>query len=166
MRSVMKRSLSVIMLAAFVMSISGCLNSRQRTDKKLPELFTDSVIVSVRYYYREGDGYRFEELDDDRRVDFINDLNSMQLETGGLMDYYWGGSFGIEMELDDGNYLTYDGTRLELRTTRIDEPYSKSAKKKSNYVYVLNCEFWDVMEGYFPSIVENGDKVYSRSPFH
>ena len=60
---------------------------------------TDSKIVAVRYFHREGDGLRFEELGEDK--------------------------------LDD-------------------------------FVYVMNCEFWDVMKEYFPSIEEHGDKVYSH----
>lgn len=60
------------------------------------------------------------------------------------------------MALEDGTYLTYDGTMLELVDRPIDDPESDDIKHK--FVYVTNCEFWDVMKDYFPSIEENGDK--------
>ena len=135
------------------------------TKKTIPTYYSDSEIVSVRYYYWESDGYRFEELDEDRLDDFVDDLDSMVITHGGLLDYYWGGNFGIEMELEDGTYLTYDGTRLTLRSSGIGDEYldsSNEIRRKSDYVYVENYEFWDVMEDYFPSIEENGDKVFSK----
>lgn len=139
--------------------------SRHETDKKLPTFYSDSEVVSVRYYTREADGYRFEYLDAGRLDEFVDDLNSMELETGGMMDYYWGGSFGIEMELEDGTYLIYDGTRIELLSRRIDDNSVSgrgTIKGKSDYAYVMNYDFWEVMKGYFPSIEANGDKVFGR----
>jgi hypothetical protein len=138
--------------------------SRHDTDKKIPTFLSDSEIVSVRYYQREEDGYRFENLDGSRLDRFVDDLYSMELETGGIMDYYWRDSFGIEMTLDDGTYLIYDGTRLELRNKKIGDTGSGTGtiKGKSEYAYVMNYDFWEVMKGYFPSIEANGDKVFAR----
>ena len=121
--------------------------------------------VAVRYYSREADGYRFENLDAGRLDEFIDDLNSMELETGGMMDDYWGGSVGIEMKLEDGTYLIYDGTHIDLLESSIDDdsvPGINKIKGKSDYAYVMNYEFWEVMKGYFPSIEANGDHVFAR----
>lgn len=150
----------ILLGAAFLSLIKG-----GETDKKLPTFYSDSEIVAVRYYYHDSDGgYRIEELDAERMDEFVDELNSMELGTGGMMDYYWGGSFGIEMELDDGTYLTYDGTRLEmLQKSRLDEDYSYDDKIKSEYVHVSNEDFWEVMNDYFPSIEENGDHVWAQT---
>ena len=155
----------IVLIIGLVVGLFLGVVSRHKTDKKIPSFYSDSEIVAVRYFHRESDGYRIEELDEDRLDDFVDDLYSMKLETGGMMDYYWGGSFGVEMELEDGTYLTYDGTRLELyQRSRLDEDFSYDdrIKNKSEYVYVMNYEFWEVMDEYFPSIEENGDKVFSK----
>ena len=90
----MKRLLSLIFTSILALSLCGCfLLESHSSSEKIPTMFTDSEIVSVRYYYHESEGYRFEELD-----------------------------------------------------------------VKHKFVYVTNCEFWDVMKDYFPSIEENGDK--------
>lgn len=153
----MKRLLSIFLISILAMSLCGCfLFEATSTSNKIPTFFSDSEIVSVRYYYHESEGYRIEELDEDRLDEFIDELNAMELKSGGARDYFWGGSFGVEMTLEDGTYLTYDGTRLELLDRPIDDP--KSDDIKGEFVYVTNCEFWDVMRNYFPSINENGDK--------
>ena len=114
----MKRLLSLIFTSILALSLCGCfLLESHSSSEKIPTMFTDSEIVSVRYYYHESEGYRFEELDEDRLDEFVDELNSMEIDTGGARDYFWGG-----------------------------------------FVYVTNCEFWDVMKDYFPSIEENGDK--------
>ena len=153
----MKRLLSVLLIAVLAFSLCGCFLFEARSSgKKIPTFYTDSKIVSVRYYYYETEGYRFEELDEDRLDEFIDELNSMELKTGGARDYFWGGSFGVEMTLEDGTYMTYDGTMLELVDRPVDDPKSDDIKHK--FVYVTNCDFWDVMKDYFPTIEENGDK--------
>ena len=152
----------ILLGAAFLSILKGGV-----TDKKIPSFYTDSEIVAVRYYHSEQDGsYRIEELDEEMLDEFVDDLNSMELHTGGMIDYYWGGSFGIEMELDDGTYMTYDGTRLErLSRSRLDEDFSYDDKIRgeSTYVYIMNEDFWEVMNDYFPSIEENGDHVWAQS---
>ncbi len=156
---------AVILLLIFLLGAALLsLFIMHETDRKIPTFYSDSEIVAVRYYYRESDGYRVEELDEDQLDEFIDDLNSMELETGGAMDYYWGGSYGIEMELDDGMFMTYDGARLEtLERSRLDEDFSYDdvVQGESDYVYVLNYDFWEVMNDYFPSIEENGDNLFA-----
>lgn len=71
--SLTKHSLSFILLAALILSVSGCIlpGARHQTDKKIPTFYTDSKIVAVRYFHREGDGLRFEELGEDKLEDFV-----------------------------------------------------------------------------------------------
>jgi len=153
--------LIVVLLGAALLS----LFTKHETDKRIPTFYTDSEIVAVRYYYGDSiDGYRVEELDEDRIDEFVDDLNSMDLVVGGAMDYYWDGHFGIEMELDNGTFMTYDGTRLEtLRVSRVDEDFTvdDELKSKSDFVFVTNYDFWEVMNDYFPSIEEYGDNVHA-----
>lgn len=155
----------IVLIIALIVGSFIAFFGRRETDKKIPTFYSDSDIVAVRYYYRYAGENRVEELDEDRLDEFVDDLDSMELEVGGMMDYYWGGTFGIEMELEDGTYMTYDGTRLEqLQRSRLDEDFSSDDKiyGNSDYVRVMNEDFWEVMEEYFPSIEENGDHVHSN----
>ena len=154
---------AVVLVVVLILGLIINTFSRHDTKKNIPTFYSNSEIVSVVYYYHEADGYRFEELDEDQLDDFVDDLYSMDIETGGMMDYYWGNSFGIEMELEDGTYMSYDGTRLELyEKSRMDDDFSYDYRKDSEYVYVVNYDFWDVAKEYFPSIEENGDNVFAR----
>ena len=144
---------------AIIIAVFGGLfmwaSSPHKTDKKLPTFYSDSEIVAVRYFNWDSGDYTFEELDEDRLDEFIDDLNSMELETGGMMGYYGGSDCGIEMELEDGTYLTYDGKHLALRNIRVDDTDSASSGYthiELEAVYVTNCDFWEVMGDYFAAI--------------
>ena len=157
-------SIYVVIIGIVVLIIVGLIGilSERPTDKTIPTFYSDSDIVSVRYYFHEADGYRFEELDEDKLDEFIDILDDMELTTGGAMDYYWGGSYGIEMELEDGTYLTYDGTRLTLNSVPIGDEYPHYEDRlESEYVHVVNYDFWEEVDDYFPSIEENGDHLYT-----
>ena len=168
-KSCVNRILSIMLLTAFVLSVGGCEQARHTPEESLYAIYSDSEIVSVRYFYKDENGYRFEDLEEDCLDEFIEELDSMELEAGGIMQsyYWWRGNFGIEMAMEDGTYQMYDGSWLELRSSELVDVYSKDdvINLKGNYVYVLNCDFWEVMKGYFPSIEENEDKVFSRSVF-
>lgn len=154
-------------ISSFIYLIIAGLTS-QKPDGKLPN-YHDSAdkLVSVQYYYREPSGYRFEKLDKDRLDEFADDLESMELENGGIMYDYWRGDFGIEMEFESGTYLSYDGSAVEvLQKSRSDKDFSETDAKQDDHVYVTNYDFWEVMKGYFPSIEKNGDNVFSRSSRH
>lgn len=165
----MRRTLTLVLLLVWVITLSGCfLFEPQKSTKTLTTLFSDSPVVEVRYYTdysnesRDEDdvAYRFEELDEDEIDEFVENLNSMEIKTLGFKNYWWGGHFGIEMTLEDGTYLTYDGTKLTLRKTPADAPYNSDDELKDKFVEVVDRDFWEEMKEYFPSIVKNGDKVY------
>lgn len=130
--------------------------SPHETDKTLTTFYSDSKVVAVRYYYRDQDGYRFEELDEEKLDEFISDLDSMELKTGGMVNMIHN-SYGIEMELDDGTYLDYDGKRLYLISGPIDSENLEHIENEA--VQVTDQDFWEVMKDYFPSIEANGDHV-------
>ena len=129
--------------------------SPHETDKTLTTFYSDSKVVAVRYYYRGQDGYRFEELDEEKLDEFISDLDSMELKTGGMVNMIH--SYGIEMELDDGTYLDYDGKRLYLISGPIDSENLEYIENEA--VQITDQDFWEVMKDYFPSIEANGDHV-------
>ncbi len=129
--------------------------SPHETDKKLTTFYSDSEVIAVRYYCIDQDGYRFEELDEERLDEFISDLDSMEIKTGGMVNMIH--SYGIEMELDDGTYLDYDGKRLYLISGPIDSENLEHIENEA--VQVTDQDFWEVMKDYFPSIEANGDHV-------
>ena len=68
------------------------------------------------------------------------------------------------MELEDGTYLTYDGTCLRLLSVPIGDEYpNREDRLESEFVYVVNYDFWEAVGDYFPSIEENGDRLRSSS---
>lgn len=157
---------AVVLVVVLILGLIINTFIRHDTKKNIPTFYSNSEIVSVTYYYRESDGYRTERLDDDKLDEFVDELGSMKIETGGLMDYYWGESFGIEMELEDGTYMIYDGTKLEMfEKSHFDEDFSYDDKirNKSDFVHVADYDFWEFAKEYFPSIEENGDKVFAKS---
>ncbi|WP_028508557.1 hypothetical protein [Butyrivibrio sp. AE2032] len=164
-----KRLISLSLTLVMAVALSGCfLFEPQKTKKKLTTYLTDSPVVSVRYYsdYYEGSRdedepvYHFEELDPDELDGFLDKLDSMELQTLEFKNYWWADHFGIEMELEDGTYLRYDGTQLEHNKAPIDEPHDSENSIRDKFIEVTNCDFWDEMKVYFPSIEANGDKVY------
>ena len=126
--------------------------SPRETDKTLTTFYSDSKVVAVRYYYRGQDGYRFEELDEEKLDEFISDLDSMELKTGGMVNMIH--SYGIEMELDDGTYLIYDCTELEHTGTPFDKKESRYDSIEDRYLEDSGKDFWDRIEEYFPGMEE------------
>ena len=72
----------------------------------------------------------------------------MQLKTKAFhTDYFWGGQFGIELSLEDGTYLTYDGTKLEHR--RRSRESGDRDNIESVFAEVTNMKFWEEMDDFF-----------------
>ena len=115
-------------------------------------------MISARFYDRDretedGSQFFFEELDASKTQDLVDKLDSMELTYHSFhTDYFWGDHFGIELALEDGTYLTYDGTLLEHSKVTIDTPYDSSNRIKNRFLEVTNCDFWQEMYEFFPSI--------------
>ncbi len=136
----------VLILALTVLSLSGCFGGRTR--KNLLNYFGESKVQSARIYIISQKDGQFEELKASRVPELVKKLESMQLKTKAFhTDYFWGGQFGIELTLEDGTYLTYDGTKLEHRR------HSRESGDRDNiesvFAEVTNMNFWDEMDAFF-----------------
>lgn len=158
-----KRKLSVkalitaaIFIGAAFSVLPGCFGS-SRSSKTLTDFFGESTVVAARFYVQYDDGYNTEELAQDQLQALVDKLDSMSLKTHSFhTDYFWGGRQGIELKLEDGNYITYDGTRLELRSgSRVEGYVDSKYNLRSKFIEVTDCEFWDEMKAFFPSIEDS-----------
>jgi len=155
----MRRLIITVLMMILALSLCGCFLLGGSTDKKLTAYHSDSPVVAVRLYYqtdRKGPDrtYAFEELPADKLDEFIKTVDSMALYMHTFhTDYFWGGSYGIEMTLEDGTYLTYDGTCLKLSKTPVDvKADAKEDKISSTFIEVKNCDFWKEMRQFFPDV--------------
>lgn len=152
-----KKVFGFVLVAVMTFALSGCfLFEPTQLKTTLTNELSDSEVVSVIFFAMDStaeDGYIAQELPADQLDAFLDDINSYQLvEHTGHVDYFWGGAFGIEMELEDGTYLRYDGTKLELsKASFVDEP-GNSDLIKDEFIEVTNADFWGDMEGYFPAV--------------
>ena len=134
----------VLMLIAF--TFTGCFGGRTR--KNLLNYFGESKVQSARIYIISQKDGQFEELKASRVPELVKKLESMQLKTKAFhTDYFWGGQFGIELTLEDGTYLTYDGTKLEHR--RRSRESGDRDNIESVFAEVTNMNFWDEMDAFF-----------------
>lgn len=151
-------ALTILTALILAMSLTSCLGSS--TDKTLVGYMSDSRIVSARYYTRntEEDGpvYLTEELDPARLDEFTEVIDSFALNTYfAHTDYFWAGSYGIEFRLEDGTYLSYDGTKL-IHTKIPSTDYYESTrddrlanKIRERFVGISNADFWEEMGKFF-----------------
>ena len=136
-----------------VMNAAGSSTSK----KTLTTYYGNSKVIAARYFQSGGgEEMTSEELPAEKLDKLVETLDSMKLK-GHLFhtDYYWGGQFGIELDLEDGTYLTYDGTMLEHRSTSILTDKGSGKPITSNFLEVTNCEFWEEMKPFFSTINEN-----------
>ena len=134
----------VLMLIAF--TFTGCFGGRTR--KNLLNYFGECKVQSARIYIISQKDGQFEELKASRVPELVKKLESMQLKTKAFhTDYFWGGQFGIELSLEDGTYLTYDGTKLEHR--RRSRESGDRDNIESVFAEVTNMNFWDEMDAFF-----------------
>ena len=134
----------VLMLIAF--TFTGCFGGRTR--KNLLNYFGESKVQSARIYIISQKDGQFEELKASRVPELVKKLESMQLKTKAFhTDYFWGGQFGIELTLEDGTYLTYDGTKLEHR--RRSRESGDRDNIESVFAEVTNMKFWEEMDDFF-----------------
>lgn len=152
-----KKALSIIVTAVMACALSGCfLFEPTKLNTTLTTELSDSPVVSVCFFTMDSTteaGYLVEELPADQLDSFLADINSYELvKHSGHVDYFWGGQFGIEMELEDGTYLRYDGTELEhSNASFVDDPSNKD-QIKDEFIEVSSVDFWDEMKDYFPAV--------------
>ena len=140
----MKKFLSIFFIVGLMLdALTGCTG---KTSKKLTNYSSDSPVVNA--YFHIGDEYQ--KLPEEKLSKFIEMLNSMELKTHmGHVDYYWHGQFGIELELEDGTFIHYDGTCYELRSDSMKAGTDNEYKLDKAFIEVLNENFWDEVGKYF-----------------
>ena len=135
-----------VLVFSLLFNLTGCFGGRTR--KNLLNYFGESKVQSARIYIISQKDGQFEELKASRVPELVKKLESMQLKTKAFhTDYFWGGQFGIELSLEDGTYLTYDGTKLEHR--RRSRESGDRDNIESVFAEVTNMNFWDEMDAFF-----------------
>ena len=146
--SIIYALIAALIAAGVYMFVSAL--SPHKTDKSLRTLYTDSEIVSVTCYHCVHGDYTIEVLDEDRLDEFVTDLDSIEIQTGGFANPHSEGSYIIEMELEDGTYLEYNGLTLEyLRRSRMDDDFAPQDVIESETVRAVDGDFWDFADDYF-----------------
>lgn len=161
--SKVKRTLFLIVCIGLVgvFGLSGCFETS--TDKKLIEYASDSKVVAVRYYVRtlvdNEYTYESEELPAERLDEFMDVVDSFELNKYfAHSDYFWAGQYGIEFTLEDGTYLSYDGTKLLHLKIPAEEFYRgdsdnmRGALLKDAFIGIKNADFWDEMHPFFTTL--------------
>ena len=150
-----KRTALLAALLMGVLSLSSCFLYGP-TNKKLTTYFTESKVVSARFFTGARDTAECEELDPQQVDALVAKLDSMDLTTKfAHTDYYWAGQYGVELSYEDGTYLVYDGTKLYQRKVSVKEKsFTSDDHLHSEFVSVTNMKFWDEMRAFFPKISE------------
>lgn len=153
------KKLFCIALAAlvFAASLCGCtsLYEGKATSKKLTEYFTKSPVKAARFYqYNYVDGENVlaaEELPAELLSGLTQKLDEMELLRHSFhADYFWGGRYGIELEFEDGTFMTYDGTKAEHHSASVAE--GNAEKLSSGFLEVANMDFWEAMAEFFKTV--------------
>ena len=146
--------ISVLMLTV---SFCGCtsLFEGTATSKKLTGYFTKSTVKAARFYqynYVDGeDVYAVEELPAELLPALTQTLDEMTLKRHVFHpDYFWGGRYGIELEFEDGSFMTYDGTKAERHSASVAEGNTENLS--SSFLEVSNMDFWKEMAKYFQTV--------------
>ena len=140
--------ISALALLAAIL-LCGCCGGIKKTSKKLTSYYSDSPVVAARFYFYE----ECEELPADRLEALCEKLDSMELEYHmGHVDYFWGNQFGIELELEDGTFITYDGTKYEQRDASMMVSRDSEHKLHSCFLEVKNMDYWEEMSAFFTTV--------------
>ena len=160
----MKRFLVIALLLVLTCGMCSCfLFEPHEVESRITTYYSDSPVESARFFIRKTDGtgeYDVEELDEDRISELVDKMDSFTLiKHFGHTDYFWGGSYGVEMTLEDGTYLRYDGTKLELSKTPYDAEYDPDARIEDDFIECSNEDYWDAMTEFFTLVEENREDV-------
>ncbi len=151
----MKRHLFAILIGVllFALLLTGC-TSRPKTG--ITHHWDCGTPVAARFYWDgRSENVPSEELPSDRVAELVSTLDAMEYRTHGFhSDYYWHGVFGIELELDDGTFLDYDGTCLELRSVSILQSSDNETQLHKEFVEMTGGDFWEVMGTFFEAVNE------------
>ncbi len=154
---------TVIMTCLLAFALGGCFILKPSgSSRKLTTYFDENaVVVGARVfsqYYDEEDRkteYYIQEVSPDRLDDLVEEIDSTPLVSHfAHTDYFYKGSYGIELELEDGTYLIYDCTGLDHCETPFDQRKSRFESIEDRYLEDSGKDFWDRIEEYFPGMEE------------
>ena len=153
----MKKLRLPALLLALTLLLTGCFGSTSTGLLKHWECGKVTAARFYTYFNENGEGPLVEELPADRLEELAETLDSMKYKYHlGHTDYYWGGKFGIELELEDGTYWRYDGTHLERSKVPFqDQDKTDERPMRSSFVEVVECDFWKIMEDFFPAVKDS-----------
>ncbi len=154
-----KHRIAIALLAAALLLSAGCYGDFGGWgNKRLTEHFGKSPVVSARYY--EADGlaggtYTALELPEEQLEDLLAELQELRVrQYWGHVDYNWGGLYGLELTLEDGSCVSYDGTCLARRSASyLEDP--RAERLERSFLEVTNGDFWSVMDSYFQDTLPN-----------
>ncbi len=161
----MRRLFVIILTVLFAVGVCGCdiFTSKPSSDKHLTTYFgAGHDVVAARFfvYPPDAEDYVVSYITVDQLDDLIGAMDETPLiKHMGHTDYFYRGEYGIELELDDGTYLTYDGTALSHTRAPFDAEYSSDDTIERAYLEDANKDFWDRMEEFFPELEEYGEYV-------
>ena len=152
----------IMLFASVLVMISvtfcGCITlfEGSETNKKLVSYYGEHSVTGARFYMDDyaSDDMITEELQSDRVQELVEKLESMKLKYHAFhTDYFWGGKYGVELDLDDGTYLRYDGTKLEHYGVSVKNKSTSADMIKGCFLEVTDCEFWEEMSRFFTTVV-------------
>lgn len=159
MKKAIRITLAALLICAVCAAFCGCLGSYETT-KKLTGYYTQSPVKAARYYQKyyenEQDVYRADELDPSLLPALAAKLDEMALTHHGFhTDYYWGGRFGLELEFEDGTFMTYDGTKAEYRSkSMLDGGDASENRLSSDFLEVTNMSFGEAVGEFFEAAID------------
>ena len=157
----MKRIASIFLTVLLAFALSGCFLLEPSTSrKKLTTYFDDNAeVVAARVFAapeRGEDEYYFQEVDPEDLDALVAEIDATPLKSHfGHTDYFYKGSYGIELTLADGTYLIYDCTRLDHSAKPFDPEDRRGDPDDNEYLEDTNKDFWDRIEKYFPGMEDH-----------
>ena len=132
------------MLLGLLLLLSGC-TSGPKTG--LVQYMSSANPIAARFYYLDETGtIQAEELISARLPLLTDALDEAEFRVHGFhTDYFWFGTFGVELTLDDGTFWIYDGTQMQLRSVSMLESDENDYMLKSTFAEVTSCDFWGVL---------------------
>ena len=154
----MKRIAAIILTVLLAFALSGCfLFTPSKSSKKLTTYFDeDAKVVGARVFAspkKADEEYYFEEVAPEDLDALVKEIDSTPLTSHfAHTDYFYKGSYGIELTLDDGTYLIYDCTRLDHTSKPFDPENRTFDADEKEFLEDTNEDFWDRIAPYVPGM--------------
>lgn len=157
----MKRSALIILTVMLAFALSGCfLFAPSKSRKKLTTYFDENAeVVAARVFSSPksaDEDYYIQEVAPEDLDALVEEIDSTTLVSHfGHADYFYKGSYGIELTLSDGTYLIYDCTRLDHTSKPFDPEERSFDADEKEYLEDADKNFWDRIEKFFPGMEDH-----------